>query len=151
MSKKDKILKMYYDEQLKQNDIANKLNVSQSYISQIIKKDKRYITNKENKHQVSMIKKANYNKEYYKTYKRAKKDDDSYRALQAQLVRDSAELSYKNDNYLSNLAFVKWNRSIYNYDKHSSDLILNKNINISIDVPKRVSNRINPNTRRVIC
>ena len=82
MSKKDKILKMYYDEQLKQNDIANKLNVSQSYISQIIKKDKRYITNKENKHQVSMIKKANYNKEYYKTYKRAKKDDDSYRALQ---------------------------------------------------------------------
>lgn len=73
MSKKDKILKMYYDEQLKQNDIANKLNVSQSYISQIIKKDKRYITNKENKHQVSMIKKANYNKEYYKTYKRAKK------------------------------------------------------------------------------
>lgn len=98
-----------------------------------------------------MIKKANYNKEYYKTYKRAKKDDDSYRALQAQLVRDSAELSYKNDNYISNLAFVKWNRSIYNYDKHSSDLILNKNINISIDVPKRVSNRINPNTRRVIC
>lgn len=55
MNKKDKILKMYYDEQLRQNDIANKLNVSQSYISQIIKKDKRYITNKENKHQVSII------------------------------------------------------------------------------------------------
>ena len=99
---------------------------------------------------VISAKKANYNKEYYKTYERAKKDDDSYAGLQAQLDKDSLELSYSSWN-ISDLAFAKWNRQMFRYDKHSSDLVLKRNIVVSCDVPKRVSNVINASKRKVIC
>lgn len=33
---------------------------------------------------------------------------------------------------------------MYNYDKNSSDLVLKKNITVSIDVPKRIRNVISP-------
>lgn len=75
-NKKDEILKLYYEEHLKQQDIAKKVEVSQGYVSQVIKTDERYNANRENKHKASIIKKANYNKEYYKTYKRSKKVDN---------------------------------------------------------------------------
>ena len=79
LNKKDEILKLYYEEHLKQQDISQKVEVSQGYVSQVIRADKRYNSNKETKYKSSIIKKANYNKEYYKTYKRPKKDDNSYR------------------------------------------------------------------------
>lgn len=151
MNNKDKILKMYYEEKIKQNDIATLLEISQSYISQIIKNDIRYNSFKEHKHKQSMQKKAEYNKAYLANYERPKQIDNSYQALQAQLARDAQALSYKNDNYMSNLAFTKWNRSVYKYDKYSSDLVLDKSINVTKDVPKRVSNRITPNAIKVTC
>ena len=151
MNNKDKILKMYYEEKIKQNDIATLLEISQSYISQVVKKDDRYKSFKEDRHKKSMKKKAEYNKAYLANYERPKKIDNSYQALQAQLARDAQALSYKNDNYMSNLAFTKWNRSVYKYDKYSSDLVLDKSINVTKDVPKRISNRINPNAIKVTC
>lgn len=151
MNNKDKILKMYYEEKIKQNDIATLLEISQSYISQVIKKDDRYKSFKEDRHKKSMKKKAEYNRAYLANYERPNKIDNSYQALQAQLARDAQALSYKNDNYMSNLAFTKWNRSVYKYDKYSSDLVLDKSINVTKDVPKRISNRINPYAIKVTC
>lgn len=52
---------------------------------------------------------------------------------------------------MSDLAFAKWNRQMFRYDKHSSDLVLRKGFKYAFDVPKRVSNIINPVQRRVIC
>ena len=37
---------------------------------------------------------------------------------------------------------------MYNYDKNSSDLVLRKDITVSVDAPKKVSNVINPNCVR---
>lgn len=150
MNKKDEIVKLYYEDNLTQKEIAKKLGITQGYVSQVIKEDERYFTHKEEKHKKSLEKKANYNKEYYKTYERAKKDDDSYAGLQAQLDKDSLELSYSSW-HISDLAFAKWNRQMFRYDKHSSDLVLRKGFKYACDVPKRVSNIINPAQRRVIC
>ena len=150
LNKKEEIVKLYYEDNLTQKEIAEKSGITQGYVSQVIKEDERYFTHKEEKHKKSLEKKANYNKEYYKTYERAKKDDDSYAGLQAQLDKDSLELSYSSW-HISDLAFAKWNRQMFRYDKHSSDLVLKRNIVVSCDVPKRVSNIINPNRRRVIC
>ena len=149
MNKKEEIVKLYYEEHLIQEDIAEKIGVTQGYVSQVIKADERYLNNKEIKHQESLQKKSDYNKEYYKTYKRPKKDDDSYAQLQAQLDKDSLELSY-NSWYISDLAFAKWNRQMFKYDKNSSDLVLKRNIVVSCDVPKRVSNVVNASTRKAI-
>ena len=150
LNKKEEIVKLYYEDNLTQKEIAKKLGITQGYVSQVIKEDERYFTHKEEKHKKSLEKKANCNKEYYKTYERAKKDDDSYAGLQAQLDKDSLELSYSSW-HISDLAFAKWNRQMYIYDKNSSDLVLRKGFKYACDVPKRVSNIINTVQSRVIC
>lgn len=142
---------MYYEDKIKQYNIATILEISQSYISQVIKKDDRYKSFKEDRHKNSMEKKAEYNKIYLSNYDRPKQTDNSYQALQAQLSKDAQALSYKNSDFMSDRAFVEWNRSIYNYDKNSSDLVLNSKFNVTNDVPRRVSNRVNPNTIKVMC
>lgn len=40
---------------------------------------------------------------------------------------------------------------MFKYDKNSSDLVLKRNIVVSCDVPKRVSNVVNARTRKAIC
>lgn len=95
MDKKAKILQMYFEEHQKQNVIAENVGVKQSYVSQVIKKDERYLVEKETRHNESMIRKAEYNKEYYKTYERPKKEDKSYEQLKAMHEQASRELSYK--------------------------------------------------------
>lgn len=147
MNKKEKILKMYYEEHQKQKDIATKIKVTQSYVSQVIKDDSRYNTNKVVKHKLSMIKKANYNKEYYKTYKRHKKDDDSYQELQAQLAKDSAELSYCNKYSMSDYDFIKSNASAYHRNS-KGNLSLVNGLTVGFDVPRTVNMNIKVPTQK---
>lgn len=147
MNKKELILKMYYKEHLKQKDIAEKLKVSQGYVSQVIKNDERYNTHKETKHKISMIKKANYNKEYYKTYKRPRKDDNSYQELQAQLAKDIAELSYQGKYNISDYDFAKWNASSYHRNK-KGNLSLVTGLTVGFDVPRTVNMNIKVPTQK---
>ena len=140
MSKKEEILQMYFEEHKKQEIIAETIGVSQSYISQVVKKDTRHTKEKEIRHNKSMQKKAEYNREYSKTYIRKKKKNliEEYYALLELLKRDSKFLSTKSE--MSDIAFAKWNRSIYQYDKNSSNLVLRKGINVTKDVPRVVKN-----------
>lgn len=138
-NKKLEIIKLYYEDNLTQKEIAEKFGITQGYVSQIIKEDKRYITNKKEKHKKSLEKKANYNKEYYKTYERPKKDDNSYKQLQAQLDKDTAELS-SSCGYISDFDFAKWNPNAYKVDKNGN-LKLVKGLKVSIDVPKIVNRK----------
>ena len=136
-NKKLEIIKLYYEDNLTQKEVAEKLGITQGYISQVIKKDERYIIHKEEKHQKSLEKKAIYNKEYYKTYERPKKDDDSYKQLQAQLDKDTAELSSAG-GYISNYDYAKWNPNTYEGDKNG-DLKLVKGLKVgrAYRIPKR--------------
>lgn len=147
LNKKDEILKLYYEEHLKQQDIARKIKVSQGYVSQVIKADKRYNANKETKHKASIIKKANYNKEYYKTYNRPKKVDNSYQELQAQLAKDTAELSYQNRYNMSDYDFVKCNSSAYHRNS-KGNLSLVNGLTVGFDVPRTVNMNIKVPTQR---
>ena len=83
---------------------------------------------------------AEYNREYNKTYIRKRKNNliEEYYALLELLKRDSEFLSTKSE--MSDIAFAKWNRSIYQYDKSSSNLVLRKGINVTKDVPRVVKN-----------
>lgn len=49
MNKKEKILQMYFEEHQNQNIISGNVGVKQSYISQVIKKDDRYLKEKQEK------------------------------------------------------------------------------------------------------
>ena len=136
-NKKEEIAKLYYEDNLTQKEIAEKLSITQGYISQVIKEDERYIAHKEEKHKKSLEKKAIYNKEYYKTYERPKKDDDSYKQLQAQLDKDTAELSSAG-GYISDYDYAKWNPNAYEGDKNGN-LKLVKGLKVGADVPKKVN------------
>ena len=47
---------------------------------------------------------------------------------------------------MSDLKYAKWNRSAYDYDENTSDLILKDKILAGFNVAKRVSNIVNPNS-----
>ena len=138
-NKKEEIVKLYYEGNLTQKEIAEKIGITQGYVSQVIKDDERYTMHKKEKHQKSLAKKANYNKEYYKTYERPKKYDDSYKQLQAQLDKDTAELSSAG-GYISDFDFAKWNPTAYEVDKNGN-LKLVKGLKTSIDIPKTVNRK----------
>ena len=136
LNKKDEILKLYYEEHLIQQDV-----------SQVIKTDKRYNDNRETKHKASIIKKANYNKEYYKTYKRSKKEDNSYQEMQAQLEKDVAELSYYHSYNMSDYNFVKCNSSAYHRNS-KGNLSLVDGLTVGFDVPRTVNMNIKVPTQK---
>ena len=140
MTKKEEILQMYFGDHKKQESIAELVGASQSYISQVIQKDSRYTKEKETRHKESMQKKAEYNKEYNKTYIRKRKNNviEEYYALLELLKKDNKFLSTKYE--MLDIAFAKWNRSIYQYDKNSSNLVLKRGINVTKDVPRVVRN-----------
>ena len=139
MNKKEEILKLYFEKNEAQKKIARELNVSQSYISQVVQSDSRLQSKKQKSSDMSKQKKKEYNRRYFKNYSRKKSNNlQEYQKLQFLLLQDSKELSYKPQ--MSDIAFAKWNRSAFTYDNHSSDLVLKRALNVTNDVPRRVKN-----------
>ena len=63
-----------------------------------------------------------------------------------QINKDNEYLSTKKK--LSDEVFSNWNRGMFDYDKRSSDLVLKSGINVGFDVPRKVSNVVNPSCIR---
>ena len=140
IEKVTEIIRLFYDKHLRPTDIAKQIGVGKSYITKIIQKDERYIEEKEYR--------ATQSKERHKVCKRnyinkkRQADKQEYQAIIIQINKDNEYLSTKKK--LSDEAFSNWNRGMFDYDKHSSDLVLKNGINVGFDVPKRVSNVVNP-------
>ena len=137
MDKKEQILDLYFNKHLQQTEISNQLQVSQQYISKIVKKDERYKQEKDYRKSKNAEKRKLYQMEYQKNYIRKKDNDIAFEALQAQLAQDAKLLSYKAHN-LSTYALKKANSSIYEYDKNRNQYVMLKGIKASIDLPKRI-------------
>ena len=142
IDKNQKIIILFYEEHKRPTDIAKELKVSKPYIIKVIQKDERYIKEKEYR--------SNLSKENHKVCKRnyinkrRQKEKLEYQAMIIQINKDNEYLSTKKE--ISDLAFVKWNRDMFRYDKNSSNLILRKGFKFAFDVPKRVSNVVNANS-----
>lgn len=142
---KDKIIDLFYEKHLRPSDIANELKVAKSYITKVIQKDSRYIEEKESR-------KAK-NKEKNKIQKRVcaknrrekeKQERQEYEKLMLLINNDNVILSTKKKE--NDLQDAKWNRSVYEYDENSSDLVLNPNVNAGYNLAKRVRNIVNPDS-----
>ena len=142
---KDKIIDLFYEKHLRPSDIANELKVAKSYITKVIQKDSRYIEEKESR-------KAK-NKEKNKIQKRVcaknrrekeKQERQEYEKLMLLINNDNVILSTKKKE--NDLQEAKWNRSVYEYDENSSDLVLNSNVNAGYNLAKRVRNIVNPDS-----
>ena len=137
------IISKFYDFHEKPNDIAKELEVSPSYITKIIKKDDRYSSEKAYRQEISKENRKVSKREWIKNKRKTEADKQLDEMLKKQHIEASKELSYSYE--MSDLAYVKWNRSAFVYDKNSSDLVLNKKLKCGADVPKSVCNVINPN------
>ena len=142
---KDKIIELFYEKHLRPSDIAEQLKVAKSYITKVIQKDSRYIEEKESR-------KAK-NKEKNKIQKRVcaknrrekeKQERQEYEKLMLLINNDNVILSTKKKE--NDLQDAKWNRSVYEYDENSSDLVLNPNVNAGYNLAKRVRNIVNPDS-----
>ena len=134
MSNKEKIIDLFYNEHLKPVDIALELNVSNAYVSKIIRKDSRYHEEKSQRKQQNELKHKERTIEYMKLKQKSNKD--SYEALKAQLKQDAEELSYYFD--ISDRSFRKFNASAYKYNAKRKRFKIDKRLTVSIDVPKAV-------------
>ena len=142
---KDKIIELFYNEHLRPTDIFKELKVKMPYITRIIQTDSRYIEEKEARKQESKEKQKTQ-KRIYAQNKREKErqEKQDYQKLLVQINDDNKFLSTKKK--VSDLKYAKWNRSAYDYDENTSDLILKDKILAGFNVAKRVSNIVNPNS-----
>ena len=145
--RKEKILDLFFNEHLKQIDIAQILDVSKQYVSKILKADSRYAEAKKNKLKENAIKRKEYLTEYFKNYQRPKNEDNSYEQMKAQQNQDSLELSYYNSGYINDYAFAKWNLSAYHMNK-KGNLVLNRDLKVGFDVPRTVNMNIKVPTQK---
>lgn len=70
MSKKQEIIFLYYEKNLSPSEIAKDVNVSKTYITEVIKSDKRYVLEKEKRKNKNNTK----NKEKTKKYMKEKRE-----------------------------------------------------------------------------
>ena len=119
----EEILKMYFEEHMKQKDIAEFFKVSSEYVSTVVRK-------------------AKYNKEYLETYERKKdkSDKEDYEKLQALLDSDARQMS-RHSFGISTDAFVKSNISVYKQD-NDGNLILDDKIKTSYVLPKKYKRKV---------
>ena len=138
------IIELFFTEHLRPVDISKKLKVGMPYITKIIQKDSRYIEEKEAR-KLESKERNKIQKRMYAQNKRQKEKQEKqeYQKMLIQINRDNEYLSTKKKE--NDLQYAKWNRSIYEYDKYGSDLVLKDNINTGFNVAKRVSNVVNPN------
>ncbi len=146
MSNKEKILDLYYNEHLKQNQIAKLLDVTAQYVSKVVKADNRIKQEKATRQKENSQRRKVYMHEYFKTYDRPKKDDNSYEQMLAQQRLDSMELSYSNTN-ISDYDFAKWNQSAY-YRNSKGKLSLVKGLKVGSDVPRTINMNIKVPTQK---
>ena len=146
MDPKEQILDLYYNQHLKQNEIAKIVGTSSPYVSKIVKTDKRNKQEKENRKKTNAENRKVYLQEYSRTYDRPKKNDNSYEQMVAQQKQDSMELSYSCNN-ISDYDFAKWNSSAYHTDS-KGNLVIDRKLNVGFDVPKKVNMNIKVPTQK---
>ena len=146
MSNKEKILDLYYNQHLKQKQIAGIVGTSTQYVSKLVRADKRNKEEKEKRKTENSENRKIYMQEYFKTYNRPKKDDNSYEQMVAQQIQDSLELSFCN-NIISNYDYAKWNSSAY-HTNSKGNLFLNRNLKVGFDVPKSINMNIKVPTQK---
>ena len=149
MSKKERIVDLYYTQHLKQIDIADKVETSPQYVSKIVKQDKRYEQEKERRQKENAKNRKEYIKNYWKEYKRPVKENNTYEQMKALQKQDAKELSYKS-NVISDYVFAKWNISAYHRNK-KGNLILDRKLNVGADVPRKINMNIKIPTQKYCC
>lgn len=138
-SSKEQIIKYFFNEHLKVKDIAERMNVSSSYVTRIIKQDKRYSEEKEYRYNKSKKKRKLDQNNFIKHKREQKMIDDNYAFVQEQHRQAVLELS--KSKHLSDESYRKWNISAYRYNPSKHRYEFDEKLGRSADVPKYIKER----------
>ena len=139
-SKKNAVLNMYFVEKMKPIDIADKLNISKSAISQILEKDERYSDEKEKRKIISRKKHIEKTKEYIKSQRQAIQFEHKVDDLILRNMHNQASIEMSKPKKLSDLAYRNWNTSAYTYNKQKKRFEFREELGRSYDVPRYLKN-----------
>ena len=110
-NRKEVILNMYFIEKLRPVDIAKKLDISKSAVTQVLRKDKRYV-------QIKQERKLKNQKKH---------------------IEATASVELSKGKRLSNMAYRNWNKSAYSYNEKKRRFEFKEDeLGRSYDVPKYI-------------
>ena len=133
----EKILKMYFEDKMKQIEIAKKLNISKYKVSRVVAKDSKYQEEKNNRKLKSQNEHIKRTKEYIREKRKNNNSHNDYEILKQMHNQASRELSGGTKS-ISNKAYRDWNVSAYKYNKRNKCYELKKEIVTGIDIPKKI-------------
>lgn len=139
---KEEILDLYFNRKMKQVEIAELLNIAKGTVSKILKKDSRFINEKERR---KSINKKKRNKDIQMRVEKTRREVQFENAVDDLTLKNkhneaSKELSKR--GYLSNENYRKWNYSAYKYNPSKKRYEFIKGLGRSYDVPKYIKERI---------
>ena len=129
---------MYFVEKLRPIDIAKKLNVSKSAITQVLKKDKRYIKIKQERKLKNKKKHIEETKDYIKAKRKIAQFKNNIDDLVLKNIHNQASRELSKPKRLSNMAYRNWNKSAYSYNENKKRFEFREELGRSNDVPKYI-------------
>ena len=136
---KENIINLFYIEHLKVKEIAEKEHISSAYVTKVIKKDERYLEEKEYRKNRAKDKRKVAQNNFIKNKRYNRRIEDNYSFIQAQHEQATRELS--KSKHLSNESYRKWNYSAYKYNPSKRRYEFDSNLGRSADVPKYIKER----------
>ena len=138
MSKREEIIKLYFLEGEIPADIAKKLDISKSAVTQVLQKDERYQREKIIWKEKNKIKHKENTKKLIKATRKAKQQKNKSEDLILKRMHNQASQELSKGKRLSNLAYRNWNKSAYLYNKAKKRYEFKKELGRSYDVPKYI-------------
>ena len=137
-SRKSEILKMYFTDKLRPVDIAKKLDISKSAVTQVLKKDKRYMQTKQERKIKNQNKHIEETKEYIKTKRKIAQFKNNADDLILKNMHNQASVELSKSKKMTNMAYRNWNKSAYFYNEKKKRFEFKEELGRSADVPKYI-------------
>ena len=138
---KEEILDLFFNQKMKQNEIATKLNIAKSTVSKIVGKDTRFIDEKSRR---KAVHKLNHNKDIQTRVENKRKQIQFQNSVDNLIIKHlhtKASIELSKRIHLTNENYRKWNSSAYNYNPSKRRFEFDENLGRSADVPKYINDR----------
>ncbi len=137
-NRKEIILNMYFVENLRPVDIAKKLDISKSAVTQVLKKDKRYVQIKQKRKSKNQKKHIEATKEHIKTKRKIAQFKNNADDLILRNMHNQASAELSQPRKMTNMAFRNWNKSAYSYNEKKRRFEFREELGRAADVPKYI-------------
>lgn len=136
---KEKILKMYFEKQMKPVEISKELNLEKYKITRILQKDPRYIEEKKLRKDKSYKRHIQNTEESNKIKRKIKQFKNNADDLILKNMHNQASSELSGRRKLTNNAYREWNKSAYKYNENKKRYEFRDELGKSCDVPKFIN------------